>query len=100
MPNHLASLWALWEFDQPELKGWSVGGGVRYVGKSWDTSNTIEVLSVTLFDAAIAYETDDWRWQLTGRNLEDKEYVSTCLYRGDCRLGTERTIQTGFTYKY
>lgn len=100
IPKHLASLWALWEFDQPELKGWSVGGGVRYIGKSWDSSNTLEVPSVTLFDAMVAYETEDWRWQLTGRNLEDKEYVSTCLYRGDCWLGTARTIQTGFTYKY
>lgn len=100
VPKHLASLWALWEFDQPELKGWSLGGGVRYIGKSWDSSNTLEVPSVTLFDAMIAYETEDWRWQLTGRNLEDKEYVSTCLYRGDCWLGTARTIQTGFTYKY
>lgn len=100
IPKHLASLWALWEFDQPELKGWSLGGGVRYIGESWDSSNTVEVPSVTLFDAMIAYETEDWRWQLTGRNLEDKEYVSTCLYRGDCWLGTARTITTGFTYKY
>lgn len=100
VPKHLASLWGLWEFDQPELKGWSVGGGVRYIGESWDGTNTIEVPSVTLFDAMIAYETEDWRWQLTGRNLEDKEYVSTCMARGDCFLGTARTIQTGFTYKY
>lgn len=100
VPKHLASLWALWEFDQPALKGWSVGGGARYIGTSWDSSNTLEVPSVTLFDAMIAYEEENWRWQLTGRNLEDKEYVSTCLYRGDCWFGAARTITTGVTYKY
>jgi iron complex outermembrane receptor protein len=105
VPKHLASLWGVWEFDQPELKGWSVGGGVRYIGENWtekSNANTVvyEVPSVTLFDAMIAYETDDWRWQLTGRNLEDKYYVSTCLNRGDCWLGTARTIQTGLTFKY
>lgn len=100
IPQHLASLWGLWEFDQPLLKGWAVGGGVRYIGNSWDGSNTVEVPSVTLYDAMISFENDDWRWQLTGRNLADKQYVSTCLTRGDCFLGAARTITTGLTYKF
>lgn len=87
------------------LKGWSVGGGVRYIGENWtekSNASTVvhEIPSVTLYDAMIAYETENWRWQLTGRNLEDKYYVSTCLARGDCWLGTARTITTGITYKY
>jgi iron complex outermembrane receptor protein len=100
IPKHLASFWGLWEFDQPELKGWSVGGGVRYIGSSWDEKNTLRTPDVTLFDAMIAYETDHWRWQITGKNLEDKLYYSTCLARGDCFIGTSRTITTGLTYKY
>ncbi|HSI73476.1 MAG TPA: TonB-dependent siderophore receptor, partial [Fimbriimonas sp.] len=100
IPKHLASLWGVWEFDQPYLKGWSVGGGARYIGESWDETNTLRVPDVTLFDAMIAYEEEHWRWQITGTNLEDKEYASTCLARGDCFLGTARSVITGLTYKY
>jgi iron complex outermembrane receptor protein len=100
VPKHLASMWGIWSFDQPYLKGWSVGAGVRYIGESWDSSNTHEVPDVTLFDAMIAYEEDDWRWSINAKNLEDKEYISTCLNRGDCWYGTARTITTGLTYKF
>jgi iron complex outermembrane recepter protein len=100
VPKHLASLWAIYEFDQPELKGWSVGAGARYVGASWDSANEIRTPGVTLFDAMIAYEEENWRWSINAKNLEDKEYLTTCLSRGDCFVGTARTITTGFTYKY
>ncbi|WP_409562925.1 TonB-dependent siderophore receptor [Hyphomicrobium sp. MC8b] len=100
IPKNVASLWAVWDFDQPGLKGWSMGGGVRYIGASWDETNTIQVPDVTLFDAMIAYETEHWRWQLNGKNLENKLYYSTCLARGDCFIGEARTITTSLTYKY
>ncbi len=100
IPQHLASLWGVWEFDQPQLRGWSVGAGARYIGTSWDGANIYEVPAVTLFDAMVAYEEEHWRWQVSATNLEDKEYVATCLNRGDCWLGTARTITTGLAYKY
>ncbi len=100
VPKHLASMWGIWEFDQPYLKGWSVGAGVRYIGESWDSTNTIKVPDVALFDAMVAYEEEDWRWSINARNLEDKEYFSTCLSRGDCWYGNARTITTGLTYKF
>ncbi len=100
IPKHMASLWGVWSFDQPELKGWSAGAGVRYIGESWDAANVVEVPNVTLFDAMVAYDEEHWRWQLSGNNLEDKYYISTCLTRGDCWIGNARTITTTFTYKY
>lgn len=100
VPKHLASLWGVWEFDQPALKGWSVGAGVRYIGTSWDSTNTLAVPDVTLFDAMVAYEEENWRWQITAQNLEDEEVITTCLSRGDCFLGEARTIITSLTYKY
>lgn len=100
VPKHLASLWGVWEFDQRYLQGWSIGAGVRYIGESWDDHDTIVVPDVALFDAMIAYEEDNWRWSVNARNLEDKEYVSTCLNRGDCWYGSARTITTSLTYKY
>jgi iron complex outermembrane receptor protein len=100
VPKHLASLWGVWEFDQPALRGWSVGAGARYVGASWDSSNTIKTPGVTLYDAMVAYEEEHWRWSLNAKNLEDKVYLTTCLNRGDCWFGTARTITTAVTYKY
>lgn len=100
VPTHLASLWAVYSFDTSFLKGFSIGGGVRYVGKSWDSAETIDTPAYTLFDAMVSYETPDWRWSLNASNLEDERYLTTCLNRGDCFIGQSRTITTGLTYKF
>ncbi|MDQ8698906.1 TonB-dependent siderophore receptor [Hyphomicrobium sp. LHD-15] len=109
IPQHLASLWAIYSVQDGLFKGLSFGGGVRYVGEaeSWGRDIAtqqelhIKTPSYTLFDAMIAYETEDWRWQLTAQNLEDKFFVTSCAaYRGDCFIGQARTIITGFTYKF
>lgn len=121
VPEHMASLWAIYSVNDGLFKGLSFGGGVRYVGASESHGLEIDIVdlgggnlfpvvgpeiavktpSYTLFDAMIAYETDDWRWQLTAQNLEDKYFVTSCgAYRGDCGIGQGRTIITGFTYKF
>lgn len=120
VPEHTASLWAIYSVYDGLFKGLSFGGGVRYVGASESHGREIQIIdgggfplpvpgaeivvkapSYTLFDAMVAYETDDWRWQLTAQNLEDKYHVTTCgAYRGDCGVGQARTIITGFTYKF
>ncbi|HRO48889.1 MAG TPA: TonB-dependent siderophore receptor [Hyphomicrobium sp.] len=109
IPQHLASLWAIYSVLDGPLRGLSFGAGVRYVGgaESWGRDITsgqelfLETPSFTLFDAMVAYETDDWRWQLTAQNLEDEYVITSCaVYRGDCFIGQARTITTGFTYKF
>jgi iron complex outermembrane receptor protein len=109
LPAHLASLWAVYTLHDGFMKGLSVGGGVRYVGESESfgkdiatgTELYVKTPSYTLFDAMVAYETEDWRWQLTAQNLEDEYYVVACTaFRGDCGIGQARTIITGFTYKF
>ena len=120
VPRHLASLWAIYSVDAGLFNGLSFGGGVRYVGASESNGVDIDLVnmggfsipvagpevkvttpSFTLFDAMVAYETDDWRWQVTGQNLADKYHVVSCaVYRGDCGVGQGRTIITGFTYKF
>jgi len=100
VPEHLASLWAMYSFDDPLLKGWSVGAGVRYIGSSMDGYDEIKTGAVGLVDAAIAYDAGDWRWSVNASNLEDKEYLTTCLARGDCFLGARRTVTTGLTYRF
>lgn len=108
-PKHMASLWGVYTFQSGDLRGLSLGAGVRYVGEAdsygLDVSNLsamhVRTPSYTLFDAMIAYETPEWRWQLTGQNLEDEYYVTSCTaFRGDCGVGQGRTWLTGFTYKF
>lgn len=111
VPEHLASLWAIYTLHDGYFRGVSVGAGVRYVGES--VSNGINVdfatfdkISVTtpaytLFDAMVAYETPEYRWQLTAQNLEDEYFVTACgAMRGDCFVGQARTITTSFFYKF
>ncbi|WP_083226558.1 TonB-dependent siderophore receptor [Methyloligella halotolerans] len=108
-PPHLASLWGIYTFSRGWLEGVSIGGGVRYIGEIEDvavditTGQRLEVTtpSVTLFDASLAYETDNWRWAVTAQNLEDTYYVLSCTaFRGDCAIGQARTVIGSATYKF
>lgn len=82
------------------LPGVTVGGGVRYIGASWDGTDTIRTPDYTLFDAMVRYETGPWRLQVNASNLFDKRHVTTCLARGDCFLGIGRTVLGSVTYKF
>ncbi len=107
VPRHTAALWGVYTETDGVLKGLSIGGGVRYIGESQDYGElvtgalgTVTTPGFTLFDAMIAYERDNWRWQLVGQNLEDKFHVVTCTTRGDCGIGQGRTIITRLSYRY
>ncbi|NJO33675.1 MAG: TonB-dependent receptor [Rhodospirillales bacterium] len=107
VPEHMASLWAIYTFNSGFWNGLSVGAGVRYIGETTDygrlvtgTFGEVVTPSFTLFDAMIAYDAKDWRWQLTGTNLEDEYHVITCTTRGDCGVGQGRTVITSFTYRF
>ena len=109
VPEHLASLWAIYTLHDGFFRGVSVGAGVRYVGDTVSTGvdlGTSDEISVTtpaftLFDAMVAYETPEYRWQLTAQNLEDEYFVTACgAMRGDCFVGQARTITTSFFYKF
>jgi iron complex outermembrane receptor protein len=107
VPRHMASLWGLYTFTEGTFKGLTFGGGVRYVGESQDygrlvtgVDGLVTTPDFTLLDALIAYERDNWRWQIVGQNLEDKFHVVTCTTRGDCGVGQGRTIITRLSYKF
>ena len=71
---------------------------MRYIGSSWDSSNTLKTPDVTLIDAMLGFDHGNWRYALNASNLFDKEYVSTCLVRGDCWLGQRRQALASATY--
>ena len=98
IPKHNASTWLARGFSVGGVDGFTAGAGVRYLGTSWDGTDTLETPSVTLVDALLAYETGSWRFALNAVNLADKVQITTCLARGDCFYGQRRTVMLTARY--
>lgn len=93
IPDTQASLWADYTVIGGPVDGLSFGAGVRYVGESFaDNANTLTVPDVTLLDAAIRYERDDWGVSLNANNLTDKRFVSGCQTALVCSYGEGREV--------
>lgn len=107
IPEHMTSLWADYTFSYGFLQGLSIGGGVRYVGKTYaDTANTIDVPSVTLADAGLRYDFGVLRPQLKGLNLSvnannlfNKHYYTNCS-ANSCNEGFERSVRGTLSYRW
>lgn len=57
VPEHVASVWADYSFHDNQLPGITVGGGVRYVGRSaGDPLNSFFTPGRTLIDAALRWD--------------------------------------------
>ncbi|MGK9039913.1 TonB-dependent siderophore receptor [Rhizobium sp. SA279] len=101
VPAHTASLWLDYAFTTDALEGLSLGGGVRYQGKSWaDEANTLRVPDAVVFDAAIRYEKNDWTASINVANVFDKEYVKSCAGVSVCGWGDSRTITFKLSKKW
>ncbi|WAM54750.1 TonB-dependent siderophore receptor [Vreelandella venusta] len=101
IPRHQASTWLDYAFTGGALKGVTLGGGVRYVGSTIDTSvaDNTAVGSYTLVDAMVGYEfADGWQAQLNVNNLTDKEYVASCEYW--CYYGESRSVIGSVKYQW
>jgi iron complex outermembrane receptor protein len=97
IPKHSAGLWAVHRFAA--APGLRAGFGVRHVGESGDgNAGGLEVPAVTLFDAMVSYEIPGWRFALNANNLTDKQYVASCLGRGDCWYGNRRRVFASVTH--
>jgi iron complex outermembrane receptor protein len=99
MPRHQASVWGKYRFAIGQATGFSAGAGLRWLG-SFQDGLAPQTPSVTLVDAMLAYETSSWRYALNATNLLNKTYVSTCLGRGDCWFGAQRSIIASASYRF
>ncbi len=100
IPKHQASAWLTKRFAIGDLNGFKAGFGVRYIGESWNSTHIVTTPDVTLFDAMISLDAGNWRYALNASNLADKEYVSTCITRGDCWVGSRRSAIATATYSW
>ncbi len=94
VPRRQASLWADYRFAW--LPGLSAGAGVRYVGEQEVSVYTVP--GSTVFDAAIRYQIDKWRFALNVKNLADKNYLATCSYA--CFYGDQRNFTLTARYAW
>lgn len=101
VPEQFASLWGDYTIQSGPFAGLGFGLGVRYVGSSWaDTLNTLSVPAYTLFDAAIHYERNGWRYAINAVNLGDKTYVASCSSVNACFYGERLRVTGSVSYKW
>ncbi|WP_273859711.1 TonB-dependent siderophore receptor [Photobacterium sp. GSS17] len=107
-PKHSASIWMDYLINYDAFSGLKLGGGVRYLGKSFgDPSNDFEVPSATVIDLAATYQLDSLSSELSGAtlafnvsNLTDKQYVASCTSRLYCFVGQERSMIATLSYRW
>lgn len=96
VPKQIASIW----LDYAMGGGFGLGGGVRYVGSTWnDATNTSSQPSFTLADAALHYDQGPWRFALNASNLLNKKYMASRAY-GGYYLGAERSVVFSAKYRW
>lgn len=95
VPNTSTSGWLDYNFDVLNiswLKGFGLGGGVRYVGRVYNNEeNTSATPSFTLFDAVLRYDHGPWRFLINANNIFNEKYYSGSG-GGNFFRGTERMV--------
>ncbi|MEM7081510.1 MAG: TonB-dependent siderophore receptor [Pseudomonadota bacterium] len=105
LPETAASLWTTWTPSSGALNGLRIGIGARYASENESngvaflpangfapTPNRVVTDGYTVIDALIGYRFERVDVALNIRNAADKEYYATCLSRGDCFPGEQRTV--------
>ncbi len=85
--------------------GARLSAGARYVSDLYgDAENQYRLDSYTLYDASLRYDLSRFGARglslaLTGRNLKDEEYLTTCTQYG-CSFGSARTVTASVKYRW
>lgn len=99
VPRQSATLWADYAVPDKKLKGLGLGAGVRYIGPTYFSANTVRLGGVVIADAQVRYETKGWRYALNVRNLFDKKY-QTYAYSTYGVTGEERAVLLTATHRW
>lgn len=100
-PEQFASGWVDYTWQTGPLRGFGIGGGIRYTGRSFaDPLNTFTVPSVVVGDATIHYENAGWRYAINAVNVTDKTYVSSCSSLIACYYGERLRVTGSVSYKW
>ncbi|MGX9419419.1 TonB-dependent siderophore receptor [Vibrio sp. WJH972] len=108
VPEKFASIWASYHVSSGLFSGLNIGGGIRYVSKSYgDDLNTIISPSYKVSDLALRYDLVEFNSSLKNTeltfnvsNLFDEEYYTSCSYDIYCQYGDRREFLFGLKYSY
>jgi iron complex outermembrane receptor protein len=71
------------------------------VGRSWgDADNSFQAAGFTLFDGALDYTRERWRFAVNARNIGNRRYVDGCYSSVDCAYGAARTVVGSTTFTF
>lgn len=98
-PKNHATLLAAYTFDSGPLKGFGLGGDVRFTDRSWaDQGNTARNPSYTFVDAFAHYDIGPVRFSIRADNLFDKE-SAICSF-GYCYQQMPRDIIGSIRFRF
>lgn len=104
IPEKQFSSWLSYRPSEGALRGFKASLGVRYAGENESNMVSANARVVTdgrtLYDAMLGYEMEQWDLTLNLRNITNEEYYGTCLARGDCFPGEERSAVARVAYKF
>ena len=100
-PQDLFNGWASYEFQGGTLEGFGIRGGLNYAGENKimnrSTTGTFTLPAFTVVNAALSYNTAEYRLDLRVNNVGDKAY-----YKGWTTVNPQmpRNVTANFTYKF
>ena len=101
LADNTSSAWLHYSFPQQWIGGLGIGGGVRFVGRSWgDANNSFQAAGFTLFDGALDYTRERWRFAVNAKNIGNRRYVDGCYSNVDCAYGAARTVVGSTTFTF
>ncbi|MGQ0430277.1 MAG: TonB-dependent siderophore receptor [Gammaproteobacteria bacterium] len=101
VPDMLVSALADYTFQDGPLAGFGFGFGLRHRGTMFgDGANLWKSDSVTMYDAILHYDTQNWRVALNASNFTDEIFVDRCDSPSNCFYGTRRLITASVTRKF
>lgn len=107
-PKHTAAFFGLYNFQRSALKGFTLGGGVRYIGTSYaDNVGNTKIPLYKLYDVISSYELGESLPALKGasiqfnvHNLTNKKYVASCSGDSACFYGSGRSMFATINYRW
>ncbi len=110
VPQATANGYVLYAVRHGALEGLGFGGGVRYLGRSYNGvagAGQLTIPTATLFDLLVSYDfgklnprAQGLSLNLDATNLFDKRYVSSCYATLWCWLGSGRDVQASLRYRW
>ncbi|MEG4229938.1 TonB-dependent receptor [Microcoleus sp. N9_B2] len=101
VPEHSASLWTTYQIQSGDLQGLGFGVGFNFVGeRQGDLSNSFEVDSYFLPNAAVFYQRDNWRAAINIKNLFNVNYIESSTGRTGIQPGEPLTVIGSFSVRF